>query len=72
MPFQDIPSGVLDMEVVTGRPQSKNELNYLIKGMESAASDESIKAGFRFSNFTVDGVSYESSHVWLTIYKFLH
>ena len=39
--------------------------------MESAASAASVKAGGRFSNFTVDGVSCESAHVWLTICNFL-
>ena len=59
------------MEVVAGRTQSNNKSNDLIKDMESAASAASIKAGGRFSNFAVDGVSCEPAHVWLTIYKFL-
>ena len=58
------------MKFVAGRPQSNNESKYLIKDMESAASTSSIKAGGRFSNFTVDGVSCESAHVWFTICKF--
>ena len=59
------------MEVVAGRPQSKNESNDFIKDMESAASAAYVQAGGRFSNFTVDGVSCESAHVWITICKFL-
>ena len=57
MSFQDTPSGVPTMEVVTGRSKSKNESNDFIKDMESASSAESVKAGGRFDNFTVDGVS---------------
>ena len=38
--------------------------------MESSDSAASVKAGGRFSNLTVDGVSCESAHVWLTICKF--
>ena len=39
--------------------------------MESAARYAYVKAGGRFSNFTVGGVSCESSYVCLTICKFL-
>ena len=71
MSFQDTPSGVPTMEVVAGRPQSNNKSNDFIKDMEYATSATSVKAGGRFANFTVDGVSCESAHVWLTICKFL-
>ena len=71
MSFQDTFSGVPTMEVVAGRPQSNNKLNHFINYMESAASVESVKAGGRFANFTVDGVYCESAHVRLTICKFL-
>ena len=71
MSFQDTSSGVPTMEFVAGRPQSNNESNDFIKDMESVASSASAKAIGRFENLTVDGVSCESAHVWLTIYKFL-
>ena len=71
MSFQDTPSGVPNMEVVVELQQSKNESNGFIKDIEFAASAASVKAGGRFSNFNVDGVSCESAHVWLTICKLL-
>ena len=70
--FKYTPSGITTMEVVAGLPQSNNELKKFVKDMESATSAASVKAGGRFSNFIVDGVSCESAHVWLTIYKFLY
>ena len=71
MSFQDTPRGIPVMEVVAGRPQSNNESNDFIKEMEAVASVASVQAGGRFTNFTVDGVSCESTHVWLTICMFL-
>ena len=59
MLFQYTTSGVPTMEVVSGRSQSNNESKKFIKDMESAASAASVKAGGRFSYFTVDGVSCE-------------
>ena len=70
MSFKDTFSGVPTMEDVVVRPQLKNESNDFLKDMKSAASAASVKAGGRFSNFTVDGVSCESDHVWITICKF--
>ena len=59
MSFQDTPIGLLTMEVVAGQPQSNNESNDFIKDTESAASATSVKAGGRFSIFTVNVVSCE-------------
>ena len=70
MSFKDTYSSVPTMEDVAVRPQLNNESNSFVKDTESAASAASVKAGGRFSNFTVDGVSCESAHVWFTICKF--
>ena len=59
MSFQDTTSGVPTMVVFAGQPQSNNEPKNFIKDMEFVASAASIKAGGRFANFTVDGVSCE-------------
>ena len=67
MSFQDTPSDFPTMEVVAGQPQSKSASNDFIKDIEYAASAASVKAGDIFANFTVDGVSCESDHVWITI-----
>ena len=71
MLFQDTPSGIPTMEVVAASAQSNNESNNFIKEMEAIASAALVRAGGRYANVTVDEVSCESAHVWLTICKFL-
>lgn len=74
MTFQGSPPGIPASEVVAARPQSNNESNEFIKSMTLAASSAAVSSGvgsMSFTNFAVDGVSCESSHVWTYICDYL-
>lgn len=62
------------MEIVAARPQSNNESNNFIKDMELAASEAACSSGagaLSFANYSVDGVSCESVHLWFTSCEFM-
>ena len=69
--FQNCPPGLPPSEIIAARPQSNNESNDFVKEMEVVATSISTLKQGRFSNFTVDGVSCESKHVWQCICLFL-
>ena len=74
MTFQDAPAGVTRSEIVAARPQSNNESNEFVKAMEAAASSALVSLRIPISlflNFSVDGVSCESRHVWLALCLYL-
>ena len=73
MSFQRSPKGIPPFEVVAARPQSNNESNDFVKAMEKVATAVALRSGgrARFANFSVDGVSCESEHVYLAIFNFL-
>ena len=74
MTFQNSPAEVAKSEITTARPHSNNESNEFVKAMKlatvSALTTLSISSSY-FINFSVDGVSCESRHIWLTICRFL-
>jgi len=71
MSFQHSPPGISPTEVIAARPQGNNESNDFIKMMEVAAVSVSRTGRGRFVNFSVDGVSVESWHVWSALCEFL-
>ena len=62
MPFQSTASGVPPIVIVSAHPQGTNETRNFVQKLNTTA----VEAGYNkssYTNFCVDGVSYESDDV---------